>query len=724
MKFSNGFWLDKSGCLVSRPKELRDYDFDGTTLTLYAPHRHILSRGDTLNLTQSTIEITAVAKDILHINHTHHFGTQKKGAQFELNQEPVAPLNLDEDETSLTLTHGKITLVIQKSPFSMAFYYDDQLKTSSPNGAMAWIEDENKNHYMREQLNIGVHETIYGLGERFTPFVRNGQVVDMWQADGGTCSEQSYKNIPFYLSSQGYGIFVNHSEDVSFEVASEVVSRTSFTVSGENLNYDFIAGNEPKDVLERYTFRTGRPPLVPGWSYGLWLSTSFTTDYDEKTINSFIDGMFIRHIPLSVFHFDCFWMKESQWCNFTWDEDMFEDPEAMLARLKQKGLHICVWINSYIAQKSPLFKEASEKGYLLHNEDGSIFQTDLWQAGMSIVDFTNKEACAWYQAHLQRLIDQGVDCFKTDFGERIPCHVTYADGSDPVKMHNYYTYLYNKTVHEVLVKNFGEDKAVLFARSATTGSQKFPVHWGGDCSSNYDSMAETIRGGLSLGLAGFGYWSHDISGFEQSGTPDLYKRWVSFGLLSSHSRLHGSNSYRVPWLFDDEACEVVAFFTRLKASLMPYLLHTGTQAHQTGVPMARAMFLDFPKDMQCRTLDTQYMLGDNLLVAPILNDLSLGQYYLPKGRWTHLLSNEVKEGGQWYEESYDYFSLPLFVKENSLVVMTEDEAHFDDEYQTLVVHAYFPKDELTTTYQNHPITLTKDRQLISDLDNLKLVIHE
>ena len=237
-------------------------------------------------------------------------------------------------------------------------------------------------------------------------------------------------------------------------------------------------------------------------------------------------------------------------------------------------------------------------------------------------------------------------------------------------------------------------------------------------------MAETLRGGLSLGLSGFAYWSHDISGFEQSGTPDLYKRWVAFGLLSSHSRLHGSSSYRVPWLFDEEASDVLRHFTCLKASLMPYLLHSANQAHQYGTPILRAMFLEFPSDMQCRYLDTQYMLGDALLVAPIFNDQSLAHYYLPKGRWTHLLSGEKKEGEHWYEEVYDYFSLPLFVKENSLIVRTEDPAHFDEQMDQLTVHAYDPQGELTTEYQGHLITLTKDGQLISDLPHLKLVIHQ
>lgn len=252
-----------------------------------------------------------------------------------------------------------------------------------------------------------------------------------------------------------------------------------------------------------------------------------------------------RNIPLSVFHFDCRWMKELEWCNFDWDKSKFPDPEGLLKKLHDRGLKVCVWINSYIGQKSPLFEEGAKNGYFIKNEDGSVWQWDKWQAGMAIVDFTNPEATKWYQGYLKKLVAMGVDCFKTDFGERIPTEgVKYYDGSDPELMHNYYTYLYNKAVYDVLVETKGADRAILFARSATVGGQRFPVHWDGDCSSNYPSMAESLRAGLSFGMSGFGYWSHDIAGFEDQASPDLYKRWTQFGLLSSHSRYHGSTPTR------------------------------------------------------------------------------------------------------------------------------------------------------------------------------------
>ena len=340
----------------------------------------------------------------------------------------------------------------------------------------------------------------------------------------------------------------------------------------------------------------------------------------------------------------------------------------MLKRYKDKGLKICVWINPYIAQGTAFFKEGMEKGYLVQRADGrGVKQIDNWQPGMGLVDFTNPEATKWYTNKLKTLLDAGVDCFKTDFGERIPIDVKYYDGSDPVSMHNYYTYLYNKAVFGLLKEVKGEGEAILFARSATAGGQQFPVHWGGDCSATYASMAESLRGGLSFTLSGFSFWSHDMGGFEMTAAPDVYKRWLQFGLLSTHSRLHGSKSYRVPWLFDDEAVDVCRKFTKLKLRLMPYLYSMAVKSHKTGIPSMRAMIMEFNDDPATKYLDMQYMLGDSILVAPIFNKEGHVEYYLPNGKWTHLLSGEVKEGGRWYAEDYDFFSLPVFVRENTLL---------------------------------------------------------
>jgi alpha-D-xyloside xylohydrolase len=271
------------------------------------------------------------------------------------------------------------------------------------------------------------------------------------------------------------------------------------------------------------------------------------------------------------------------------------------------------------------------------------------------------------------LLDMGIDCFKTDFGERIPDNAVYHDGSDPRLAHNFYTYLYNKCVFELLEKHHGKGNAMVFARSATAGSQKFPVHWGGDCDATFESMAEDLRGGLSFCMSGAAFWSHDIGGFNGTAGANVYKRWVAFGLLSTHSRLHGSSSYRVPWLFDEEAVAVMKHFAKLKNRLFPYLFAAAHDAHQYGRPVMRSMFLEFPHDPACLHLDRQYMLGDALLAAPIFRDDGIAEYFLPSGLWTDFLTGKLVEGGTWRSEKHDFLSLPLLVKENSIVPMSERE---------------------------------------------------
>ncbi|MFI8277527.1 alpha-xylosidase [Streptomyces sp. NPDC085929] len=403
-----------------------------------------------------------------------------------------------------------------------------------------------------------------------------------------------------------------------------------FSVEDQSLEFFVVHGPTPKQILERCTALTGRPALPPAWALGLWLTTSFTTDYDEATVNRFVACMSERGIPLSVFHFDCFWMRGYQWCDFEWDCDTFPDPVAMLTRLGQRGLRISAWINPYVAQKSAMFEEGMREGYLVRRPDGTVWQWDLWQPGMALVDFTNPAARDWYTGRLKTLLDQGVDCFKTDFGERIPTDVVWHDGSDPERMHNYYTHLCNEAVFDLLRAERGEAEALLFARSATAGGQQYPVHWGGDCASHFNAMAESLRGGLSLGMSGFGFWSHDIGGFEGTPTPTVFKRWVQFGLLSSHSRLHGSKSYRVPWDYGEEAVEVTREFTLLKHRLAPYLQRATQQAHATGVAVMRAMALEFPGDPAAAALERQYLLGDDLLVAPVFTDDGTVECYVPE----------------------------------------------------------------------------------------------
>lgn len=677
MKFKKGMWLPQEGFTLNYPSTVYDYRVEGNKLYIYCPFVEVHHRGNTLDGGMLTGEISIFDNNVhFEFYHKKRFNKSKFNVIRKTDDVEVS-----DNGEYINLTNGSTNVKIEKQGFRIDITYNGDTTVSIPERSFGYMVHKSGTSYMTTSTKLGVGENVYGFGEKFTNYVKNGQTIEVWHEDGGTASEQTYKSIPFFLTNKNYGVFVDHSEQVDFEVGSEAVGRTQFSVKGESLRFDILLGENVSEIVQKFSKMGGDIPRLPEWSYGLWLSTSFTTEYNEETVLEFIDGMDEREIPFEVFHFDCFWMKEYEWMNFEWNKDLFPDPEGLLKKIHDRGKKVCVWINPYIGQKSSVFDECFENGYFVKGEKGLPWQWDRWQAGMGLIDFTNPNAKEWYKDKLRKLVAMGVDSFKTDFGERIPIPseyyeteiVEYFDASTPEEMHNYYTYLYNEAVFEVLEESQGKGNACLFARSGTFGQGTLPVHWGGDCLSNYESMAESLRGGLSLALSGYAYWSHDIGGFEAGCTPDIYKRWTQFGLLSSHSRYHGNSEYKVPWFYGDEAVAVSKKFAKLKNALMPYFKELEDEVVNQGLPMIRPMLLDFSYDKSAQDLDRQYMLGSKLLVAPIFNNHSIGEYYLPKDtKWYNLLTEEVKEGGQWYKEEFDYYSMPFLLKAGEAIALSKN----------------------------------------------------
>ncbi|KAI0371721.1 alpha-glucosidase [Pilatotrama ljubarskyi] len=702
MRFNDGFWLLKSGVKPSFGLQVVQGLEDGDGFNLQVATKAIRHRGDTLAGPVLSVRVYSPTEGVVgvKIEHFKHVDPTPNIALFP-DDPPIPAVSLSKSENTWSVTTGGLSAEITQNPYTITFksptrtltaagfkhqaVYDVPYKWTlrSASNSSCLTTDVSSNprpevppetvRYINSELNLSPGELIFGLGEQFGAFVKNGQSVSIWNQDGGTSSEQAYKCVPFYITNRNYGVFVNHPGEVEFEVGSEKVSRVGASVAGESLEYFVIYGPTPLEILERYTRMTGRPALLPSWTFGLWLSTSFLTSYDEKTVSSFLQGMQTRNCPVRVFHLDCFWMKQYEWCSFTFDPDNFPDPKAYLSEIKQKyGVKICVWINPYISQLSPIFQEAVRGGYLIKRKDGTPWQWDLWQPGLGVVDVTNPEARKWYEAKLDALVDLGVDTFKTDFGERIPhANVVFHDGSDPKRVHNTYSVIYNEMVFQLLERRFGKGEAVVFARSATAGGQRFPVHWGGDCESTFEAMAETLRGGLSLTFSGFAFASHDIGGFEGHPPPEIYNRWVAYGLFSSHSRLHGSMSYRVPWQYGEAAAAYMAKFLDAKHRLMPYLYQLSLQGNTKGHPMQRAMFIEFLEDRTTHHLDRQYMLGPNLLVAPVfVPDGEESEYYLPAGRWTSFFHpSRTQMGPTWVKEVVPINELPVWVRQGSVLCL-------------------------------------------------------
>jgi alpha-D-xyloside xylohydrolase len=512
-------------------------------------------------------------------------------------------------------------------------------------------------------------ERFVGFGEKFTPLDKRGQRPLMWNFDPfGAESERSHKTVPLYLSNRGYGVLVDSGMPVEFDVCQSTHSCVQILVPDELLDYYVIAGPAPAQILDRFDRLTCRPALPPKWAFGTWMSSGFYVDSQQQVLER---ARRLRElaIPCDVLHLDCYWQTADHWSDLRWDAENFPDPAGMLATLAEQGFKVCLWMNPYLSHLSPAFDEAAE--YLLRRPDGSVYVADVWHGSYpacGIVDFTNPAAVDWFSGLLRGLLEQGVAAFKTDFAEGVPADAVAHNGMTGVELHNVYTLLFNDVVSAVTREVAGH--GLVWARSSYLGGQRHSAQWSGDVRSSYPAMASNLRGGLSHGLSGVPFWSHDVGGFNGPPTPDLYARWAQFGALSPLVRFHGTTS-RLPWDFPENASAAAVASLRLRYRLMPYLYSAAVDAARTGAPMMRALLVDSPADPAAWTEELAYRLGTDLLVAPMIDPDGSRTVYLPAGEsWVDWWTGEVHEGGRHILVSKPLDQIPLYARRGALIPVT------------------------------------------------------
>ncbi|MER7457787.1 TIM-barrel domain-containing protein [Micromonospora sp. NPDC126480] len=515
-------------------------------------------------------------------------------------------------------------------------------------------------------------ERFVGFGEKFTPLDKRGQRALMWNFDAfGGESDRSHKNVPFYLSNRGYGVLVDSGLPVQFDVCQSTHSSVQILVPDELLDYYVLAGPTPAEVLDRFDGLTGRPYLPPRWAFGAWISSGFFPDTQQRVLER---ARLIRErgIPCDVLHLDCYWQVAGRWSELRWDAEAFPDPDGMLRTLAEQGFRVCLWMNPYLMTGSPLYAEAAEAGYFLRHPDGGTYVADVWHGSYpasAIVDFTNPAAVEWFTGLLRPLLAQGVAVFKTDFAEGVPADALAHNGMTGVELHNVYALLFNDVVAAVTEEVAGH--RTVWARSSYLGGQRHSAQWSGDVNATWPGMASTLRGGLSHGLSGVPFWSHDTGGFHGTPDPDLYVRWAQFGALSPLVRLHGTTS-RLPWDFPAEAERHAVAALRLRYRLMPYLWSTAARAARTGVPMMRALLVDTPDDPTAWATDLQYRLGPDLLVAPVLDPSGVRDVYLPAGDdWIDAATGERHVGGRHLRIRVPLHRMPLYVRHGALLPLVD-----------------------------------------------------
>jgi len=618
---------------------------------------------------------------------------------------PPPDFFIKEEEGLVTLSTSRIRVEIQRTLWQIRVYdldgegepfFSERIdnRAYGPNFEVLPIgfdRDEDGALHARESVAVSPGEAFYGFGERFTTLDRWDQEIVSWAADSGcVTSHRAYKNVPFFMSTAGYGMFVHTSFPTVFKMGTESSVTYSVHSADSQLDYFLIYGPAFKHILRRYSELTGFSPVPPKWSFGFWISRCMYQSRAE--VEEVIRGLRERGFPCDVLSLDPAWMGDPPWTTLEWDREQFPDPDGMIHWMQDQGVRLCLWITPYIPEGTRLYEEGFGKGYFLRTGDGSLSPAlEAFARGkLGVVDFTEPGQTSWFLEKLEALLDQGAAVFKTDFGEQAPVDAVYSDGKTGLEMHNLYPLLYNEAVFGLTQKKFG--RGLVWGRSAYAGSQRCPVQWGGDSYASLPEMSGQMRGLLGYGMSGVPFCSHDIGGFDYSPhafdrirasrldeemlisanlesyprDPVVYIRWLQFGVFSSHVRGHGKGPQE-PWEYGAEAEAIARKYLELRYQLLPYIYSTAVQSSETGLPVVRPLVLEFQDDPTTFHVEMQYMFGDNMLVAPVTNPAGTHRVYLPEGEWVDFWTKEVLQGRRWLDLQVPLEILPLWVRRGAII---------------------------------------------------------
>ena len=697
--------LSKKNLIVTIPKRVRKADADARGVTLLCEGRHyrkdlldpIFTQDDLALLPAGGTEDVTVRLEwwspaILRVRMGRGKKLPPRDKEMVCGAPAATEFFMEEDEKELRLSTETLRLRVTKDDFSLEIrnaagepvfsqydrdehsisnivksqnekYRDSYSGFESYPFALMYDEDSGR-EFWTDAVRIDYDEHFYGFGEKFGPLDKLGQETVLWQVDALSGStEKSYKNVPFFLSTKGYGVYVNSSAKSRYQMGSYHYKACQMVCHEGAADYFIIYGPSMKEILPRYTDITGKTPDLPEWSYGLWMSKN--TYRTREELLSVARMVREKRIPCDVVHLDVGWFEEDWMCDFEFSQTRFPDPKGMTDELRNMGFRLSMWQLPYIKKENKLYQEAAEKGYFAKTTEGKVSTPEA----DGVIDMSNPVAVAWYRGLLGNLFDQGLAVVKVDFGESSEEDAVYHK-YEGWEMHNLYPLLYNRAAFEKTVEATGE--GIIWARSAFAGSQRYPLHWGGDTNTDFEGMYHSLRGGLSFGLSGFPFWSHDVGGYYCDVDPEVYVRWVQMGMFSSHTRMHGTTS-REPWVFGPEIESIFLKYARLRYRLLPYILSQARLCAAESLPMLRAMVLEFQNDPTTYDIDDQYMFGGSFLVAPVVSFRHSRKVYLPAGcGWYDYWTKERFEGGQWTDYQAPLDVLPLFVRAGSLIPYGEE----------------------------------------------------
>ncbi|MGQ1889552.1 glycoside hydrolase family 31 protein [Thermophagus sp. OGC60D27] len=627
-----------------------------------------------------------------------------------INNTPLLRPNVSETPQGYEIYTAALIIRISKSPFRIRFFdkYQKLLLDDYQNKGFEISENG-----MSVSKTLRPDENIYGLGEKAGPLNRRGRYYKMWNSDKpcyGIYEDPLYKSIPFFMSNYGYGIFVDNTFKTTFDFGSENENYFTFNAPGGEMVYYFIFGPTFKEIISRYIELTGKPILPPKWAFGFSQSRGMLTN--EKLTRDIAEGFRKRNIPCDMIYQDIGWTRYLQ--DFVWNTNNYQNPVKMLDDLEKQGFKVIVSQDPVVAQNNVVqWNQADSAGFFVKDiRTGKSYDMPWpWGGNCGVVDFTNPKVGDWWGDYQQMVIDQGVKGFWTDMGEPAWSNeentdrlfMKHHDGMHE-EIHNVYGLTWNKVVTEQFEKHNPNIRIFQMTRSSFAGMQRYTFGWSGDAGNGYNvnegwkQLANQIPVGLSAGMGGIPFWSCDISGYcgdinDYEAFAELYARWMQFGVFNPLSRAHheGNNAVE-PWLFGQRVEAVCKDAIELKYALFPYIYSYAREAHDTGLPLMRAMFLEYPDDPETQNLQTQFMFGKELLVAPVLEEAaSVKRVYLPQGKWFDYHDPRISyDGEQWIDFPVTLESIPLFVRQGAVIPTMPVMQYIHEDPHYPLIYNVFP----------------------------------
>lgn len=670
-------------------------------------HEYVIDKST--KYTEMTLKIDFLRNDVYRMR-------LAKGASVPENKTPMIDKDISdpklktkfkEENDRYTISTSKLRIEIYKENFRIEVF-DSKGNLITESGSqtkndfpvpfdafpLGFITLKKRQQYGVDSFVLYPGEAVYGLGEHFGPVNHVGKTIGQWIIEGlGNTSGRVYKNVPFFMSTQGYGVFINESRPITFWVGSRETCKNMFAVEGDLIDYFFFYGPSFKNILNNYTELTGKPAILPKWSFGTWISR--ISYFSQKQVMGVVKRLREMKFPSDVIHIDTGWFDVDWRCDWKFSAERFPDPATMFKEAEDMGFKICLWQIPYVLRDTDAYKDAKRTGALAKNKGPFVF---LFQFAATPIDFSNPEGVSWYKNKLRNLLKMGASSIKTDFGEGIEPPMRFKE-YDGRQMHNLFPLLYQKAAFEITEETHGKGEAVIWARGGYAGCQRYPVHWAGDNSSNYENLLSSLRGGISMGLCGFTYWSQDTGGFVGVPSDEVYIRWTQLSIFQSHIRFHGQPPhYKEPWNFLPKTQEIVRDYLELRYRLIAYLYSEAQVAIGGGLPMLRHLVIDFQDDPTVYNIEDQFMCGRNILVAPILTKNNVRSVYLPEGFWYDFWSGERLKGKQWINLKVGLKTIPVYVREGTALPLLKVAQSTDDlSYDNMTIQIY-PDEEGKASY--------------------------